>query len=77
MSTSDIRKEMGWECPVDRTIINVLCQLHEVYVEEKMRRTDEEVASSRLSEKRGPREKGKEKVLAYKHYSRSGSWIAE
>ena len=30
-----IRQSMGWECPVDKNSIYALCQLHEVYVDEK------------------------------------------
>ena len=39
----DIHKEIGWKCPVDRTSVNALCQLHEVYVDEKRWCTDEAV----------------------------------
>ena len=36
----EICKATGWEFPVDRASIDALCQLHEVYVEEKRGRTE-------------------------------------
>ena len=36
-----IREATGWECLVDKNSVHALCQLHEVYVDEKRRRTDE------------------------------------
>ena len=62
----DIRKAMGWECPVDCATIDALCQLHEVYVEEKRRRTDKASRPSKVPEKRAPGEKGKEKMPAFR-----------
>ena len=52
ITADDIRKAMVWECPVDQTSINSLCQLHEVHVDEKSRHTDEVAGPSRLLEKR-------------------------
>ena len=62
----DIHKETGWECPVDWTRVNALCQLHEIYIEEKRWRMDEVAGPSWLLDKRGPGEKGKEKVSAFR-----------
>ena len=41
-----IRKATGWQCPVDRNRVYALCQLHEVYVDEKQRRTNDAVGPS-------------------------------
>ena len=30
-----IREVTGWECPADKNNVYALCQLHEVYVDEK------------------------------------------
>ena len=30
-----VREATGWECPVDKNNVYALCQLHEVYVDEK------------------------------------------
>ena len=48
---------------MDRASIDALCQLNEVYVEEKRRRTDKASRPSKVPEKRAPGEKGKEKML--------------
>ena len=45
-----IREATGWECPVDKNSVYVLCQLHEVYVDEKRRRTDDTVGPSKIPE---------------------------
>ena len=42
-----IREATGWECPVDKNSVYALCQLHEVYVDEKRRRTDDGVGRLR------------------------------
>ena len=34
-TTEGIWEATGWECPVDKNSIHALCQLHEVYVDEK------------------------------------------
>ena len=34
-----IQEATGWECPVDKNSVHALCQLHEVYVDEKRRRS--------------------------------------
>ena len=34
-TTEGIRETTGWECPVDKNSVHALCQLHEVYVDEK------------------------------------------
>jgi hypothetical protein len=31
----DVWNVIGWECPIDRASVDALCQLQEVYVEEK------------------------------------------
>ena len=51
---------------MDRASIDALCLLHEVYVEEKRRHTEEASGPSRVPEKRVPGEKGKEKVPAFR-----------
>ena len=33
--SDEIQEAARWECSVDRTSVNALCQLHEVYIEEK------------------------------------------
>ena len=53
----DIRKATEREC---------LCQLHEVYVEEKRRCTEEVSGPSKVPEKWAPGEKGKEKMPAFR-----------
>jgi hypothetical protein len=34
-TTDKVREATGWECPVDRTSIQALCQLHNVFVDEE------------------------------------------
>ena len=51
---------------VDRTSMNAFCQLHEIYVEERKMHTDKAVYPSRVPEKRESRERGKEKVPAFR-----------
>ena len=65
-TADDIQKVTGWECPVDRTSVNALCQLHEIYIDEKRWDTDEVAGPSRLPEKREPGKKGKEEVPAFR-----------
>ena len=36
-----IREAMGWECPIYKNGVHALCQLHEAYVDEQRRCTDE------------------------------------
>ena len=45
-----IREATGWECPVDKNSVYALCQLHEVYVDEKRRRTDDAAGPSKTPE---------------------------
>ena len=45
-----IREAMGWECPVDKNSVYALCQLHEVYVDEKRQRTDDAAGPSKALE---------------------------
>ena len=58
--------EIGSKSDEVRKSINALCELHEVYIEEKRRRTDEAASLSRLPEKRVLGEKGKEKASAFR-----------
>ena len=67
----EIQRSTGWECPVDDTTTHALCQTHEVSVEEKRKRPDENVgpskkydtrSTSRQEEKKIGIEKGKEKL---------------
>ena len=62
----DVRKATGWECPVDRSSVHALCQLHEVYVDKKRRRTEDAASPSKMPESRNVGEKGKEKIPAFK-----------
>ena len=34
-TTEGVREATGWGCPVDKNSVYALCQLHEVYVDEK------------------------------------------
>ena len=45
-----IREDTGWEYPVDKNSLYALCQLHEVYVDEKRRRTDDAAGPSKTPE---------------------------
>ena len=45
-----IRKSTRWECPVDKNNVYALCQLHEVYVDEKRRRIDDAAGPSKTTE---------------------------
>ena len=58
-----IREATGWECPIDKNNVYALCQLHEVYVDEKRRRTDEAAGPSKIPESWNSGGKGKEKRL--------------
>jgi hypothetical protein len=49
----EVREATGWECPVDRTSVEALCQIHEVFMDEKRRRMEDEGGSSRAPESRG------------------------
>jgi G:T-mismatch repair DNA endonuclease (very short patch repair protein) len=40
----------GWECPVDKSSVYGLCQLHELYVDGKRRRADDEAEPSKEPE---------------------------
>ena len=62
-----IREATGWECPVDKNSIRDLCQLHEVYVDEKQRRTNDATKPSKTLERWISEGKGKGKlILAFK-----------
>ena len=58
-----VREATGWECPVDKNSIHALCQLHEVYVDEKQRRTDDPAGPSKTPESWNSEGKGKEKTI--------------
>ena len=45
-----IREAMGWECPIDKNSVHALCQLHEVYVDEKRRHTEDAARPSKIPE---------------------------
>ena len=53
----DICKATGWECPVDWRSVNALCQLHEVYVEEKRRHTMKQIAHPEYQRDTSPKER--------------------
>ena len=57
-----VREATGWECPVDKNSIYALCQLHEVYVDEKRRRTEDAAGPSKIPESWNSGGKGKEKA---------------
>ena len=58
-----IREATGWECPVDKNSVYALCQLHEVYVDEKRRRTDDAAGPSKTPESWNSEGKGKGKII--------------
>ena len=62
----DIRKPTRWEWPVDHTSVDALCQLHEVYIEEKRWCTDDVVGPPKPPKKWNSVEKGKEKGPAFR-----------
>ena len=45
-----IAEATGWECPVHKNSVYALCQLHEVYVDEKRRHTDDAAGPSKTPE---------------------------
>ena len=45
-----IREAIGWECRIDKNSVYTLCQLHEVYIDEKRRCTDDAVGPSKTPE---------------------------
>jgi hypothetical protein len=60
----EVREATGWECPVDRTSVEALCQLHDVFVDEKRRRMEDEGGSSPVLESRnGGKTKGPAFIL--------------
>ena len=65
-TADDIQKVTGWECPVDRTSVNALCQLHEIYIDEKRWCTDEAASPSKLPKKWELWKKEKEKVSVFR-----------
>ena len=62
-TTEGIREAMGWDCPVDKNSVYALCQLHEVYVDEKRRRMDDAAGPSKTPESWNSGGKGKEKTI--------------
>ena len=58
-----VREATGWECPVDKNSVYALCQLHEVYVDEKRRRTEDTAGPSKIPESWNSGGKGKEKMI--------------
>ena len=58
-----IQEATGWECPVDKNSVYALCQLHEVYVDEKRRRTDDAVGPSKTPDSWNSEGKGKGKAI--------------
>jgi hypothetical protein len=46
----EVREATRWECPVDWTSVEALCQLHDVFVDEKRRCMADEGGSSRVPE---------------------------
>jgi hypothetical protein len=47
---NEVREATGWECSVDRTSVQVFCQLHDVFVDGKRRRLEDEVDPLHLPE---------------------------
>ena len=58
---NQVCKSTGWQCPVDQSSINAMCQLHEVYVYEKRRCTDDGDSPSKSLETRIPKRRGKKR----------------
>ena len=58
-----IREDTRWECPVDKNIIHALCQLHDVYIDDKGRRMDDATGPSKTPERWPSEEKGKGKTI--------------
>ena len=58
-----IREAMGWECPVDKNSVYALCQLHEVYVDEKRRRMDDAAGALKIPESWNFGGKGNKKTI--------------
>ena len=58
-----IREATGWECPVDKNSVHALCQLDELYVDEKRRCTDDAAEPSKTPESWNSGGKGKEKTI--------------
>ena len=58
-----VREATGWECPVDKNSVYTLCQLHEMYVDEKRRRTEDATGPSKIPESSNSGGKGKEKTI--------------
>jgi hypothetical protein len=54
----DVWKVTSWECPIGRANVDALCQLHEIYVEEKQRCFNNVTNLSKVKN-RSSREKGK------------------
>ena len=54
---------MGWDFPVDKNSVYALCKLHEVYVDEKRRRTDDVAGPSKTPESWNSGGKGKENTI--------------
>ena len=53
----------GWECPVDKISVYALCQVHEVYIDEKRRHRDDEVGPSKTPESWNSEGRGKGKTI--------------
>ena len=74
-TTEGIREATGWEGPVDKNSIYTLCQLREVYVDEKRRRTDDADGPSKTPESWNSEGKGKGKTIpAFKLASDIEQW---
>jgi hypothetical protein len=71
-TTDKVREATGWECPVDRTSIQALCQFHDVFVdEERQHMKEDEFSSSRIPESRNG---GKTKVMTSELTSDIEQW---
>jgi hypothetical protein len=78
-TTEEVWEATGWECPMDRTSVEALCQFDDVFVYEKRRHTEDEerrhmedeFSSSRIPENRNG---GKMKVPEVKLTSNIEQW---
>jgi hypothetical protein len=65
----EVWEAIGWECPVDRTSVQALCQLHDVFVDEERRYMNDE---SHIHESRNG---GKTKVSTFELTSDIEQWM--
>ena len=57
-----IREAIGWECLIDKNSVHMLCQFHEVYVDEKQWRMDDVAGTLKTLTSQNSKEKGIGKI---------------